>query len=497
MSAALSDRRTRRGSARACAARACAALFVLLCLLKPAAAEAGGFTITVMGGRRSSSLVNLARPDDPTAVFHNPAGLADLEGVQLHASNAFYFVDTDFRLKALDPQRYPEVNPAGCGTGQNDPCPWPVDGDGFYDRVIEPESYFGTIPYLGVTTNLGFLGAPGVGVGFSVYLPAFYGATMPDDAPTRYHMMAGHFAVGSATFGVGWRLTRWLSVGANVSYNYMQIRLKRKFSVIAALTPVGQQPSGEALLGQQGIGDITIDYTGVDHGAGGGVGVLITPLPWLAIGLNYLIATDPRFDGDVSVTSRDTKTMEDIFKLLQYKIPKRLRVEMAYPQAVGFGISVAPTPRVEIGVDVRLWLYQLYEEQKVTPVYDPDEPGKEPFTEEALSSDKRYNMSWEVAGGVLVRPFSRVPGLELMAGFSYDRSPIPDETFAMDNPNLNSLNFATGVRWAINERWRVCVSYMMFVYLERDIDNSETEPPSNGQGTGTAFLPALEAQYRF
>jgi long-subunit fatty acid transport protein len=474
-----------------------ASLVLLTALLAPAETEAGGFTITVMGGRRSSSLVNLARPDDPTAVFHNPAGLADLKGVQFHASNAFYFVNTDFRMRALDETRYPEVNPAGCGQGQNPPCPWPVDDEGFYDRTIEPESYFGAIPYLGVSTDLGFLGADSVGVGFSVYLPAFYGATMPADAPTRYHMLEGLFGVGSATFGAGWRVTPWLSVGANVSYNYMRIRLKRKLSVIAALTPPGEQPSGTAVLGQRGIGDITIDYTGVDHGAGWGVGVLLTPLPWLAIGLNYLGATDPRFDGPVSVTSRDTKTMEDVFKLLQYKIPKRLRVEMAYPQAVGAGISVAPTPRVEIGVDVRLWLYQLYDEQKITPVYDPDEPGQEPLTEENLSSEKRYHMSWEVAGGVLVRPFATLPGLELMAGLSYDQSPIPDETFSMDNPSLNSVNLAAGVRWAINARWRVCLSYMMFIYLERDIDNSETEPPSNGKGTGTAYLPAVEAQYRF
>jgi long-subunit fatty acid transport protein len=245
----------------------------------PRPVAAGGFTISVMGGRRSSSLVNLARPDDPTAVFHNPAGLADQKGVQLQASNAFYFVNTEFRMKQLDPTFYPEVNPAGCGVGQNDPCPWPVNSDGFYDRTIEPESYFGTIPYLGATTDLGFLGADNVVAGLALYLPAFYGATMPSDAPTRYHMLDGSFAVGSVTAGAGWRVTRWLAVGASLSYNYMRITIKRKLSIIAALTPAGQQPSGNAVLGQNGIGDITMDYTGVDHGVGWGASVLLTPPP--------------------------------------------------------------------------------------------------------------------------------------------------------------------------------------------------------------------------
>jgi hypothetical protein len=217
-------------------------------------------------------------------------------------------------------------------------------------------------------------------------------------------MLDGSFAVGSVTAGAGWRVNPWLAVGASLSYNYMRITIKRKLSIIAALTPEGQQPSGDAVLGQKGIGDITMDYTGVDHGVGWGASVLLTPLSWLSIGITYQGATDPRFDGDVSLTSRDTKTMQDIFLLLSYKMPERLRVEMPYPHTVGVGFSVAPSPRVEIGVDLRMWLYQVYELQKVTPIYDPAEPGNEPLTEEGLSQDKNYNMRWRGAGATLAGP---------------------------------------------------------------------------------------------
>ncbi|MBW2459154.1 MAG: outer membrane protein transport protein, partial [Deltaproteobacteria bacterium] len=287
------------------------------------------------------------------------------------------------------------------------------------------------------------------------------------------------------------------AVGASLSYNYMRITIKRKLSIIAALTPAGQQPSGNAVLGQNGIGDITMDYTGVDHGVGWGASVLLTPLRWLSIGITYLGATDPRFDGDVSLSSRDTKTMRDIFLLLSYKMPERLRVEMPYPHTVGVGLSVAPSSRVEIGVDLRMWLYQVYELQRVTPIYDPAEPGNEPLTEEGLSQDKNYGMSYEIAGGVLLRPFATMPGLELMAGVSFDKSPIPDETFTMDNPSLDSLNLAVGARWAVNEHWRVSLSFMSYIYLERNIEGSQTSPPSDGRGYGVAYLPAFEVQHTF
>jgi long-subunit fatty acid transport protein len=51
--------------------------------LMPSSARAGGFTMTVMGGRRTGMLANLARPDDMTALFHNPAGLGHIKRLSL------------------------------------------------------------------------------------------------------------------------------------------------------------------------------------------------------------------------------------------------------------------------------------------------------------------------------------------------------------------------------------------------------------------------------
>src|SRR5205807_1536872 len=116
-------------------------------VLHTAIAEAGGFTITMLGARRNGMLANIANPDDLSALFHNPAGLADQKGLRLHISNAMTFVDSQFRVQALDSERFPAINPPGCGEGTNAPCPWPVGADGYYAQPIKPTSTFGVLPY--------------------------------------------------------------------------------------------------------------------------------------------------------------------------------------------------------------------------------------------------------------------------------------------------------------------------------------------------------------
>jgi len=482
-------------------------LAVCLVMLAPAVrVEAGGFTITIIGGRRTGMSTNLARPDDITALFHNPAGLADLPGVRVHLSTSFTYLHTEFGLKALDPARWPEVNPVGCGQSDTPPCPWAVGSDGYYVKEISPERYFGILPYLGGSTDLGFISPrlKNVVASLAVYAPDFYGAFLPDDAPTAYHIIEGTFMVIATTAGAGWRINRYVSVGANVSYNYMRLGYAQKMSIIDALTLTGQEPDGVAKGAQGLLGDLRLDYTGVDHGMGWGLGLLVNPLSWLSLGFNYNGATAARFEGQLELRALgklvkdNPDALTDLFGGLGYKVPRGLTVEMPIPHSLQFGVNVAPLWWLEVGVDYRLWLYSLYKKQDLIPHYDADDPGtKEPLTADSLSRDKRYHQSYEVALGLLVRPLSRYRPLELMLGTFYDHSPIPDETFTLDNPSLSQFALSWGARTTLWDHWRVAVSYMLIWYLERVVTTSETSPPTNVKGRGVAHIPGFELEYVF
>jgi long-chain fatty acid transport protein len=252
---------------------------------------------------------------------------------------------------------------------------------------------------------------------------------------------------------------------------------------------------------QAAIGDVRLDYTGSDHGVGWNFGVLWRPLRWLSFGLSYNGATAAQFDGPVTVAQVDpaAKPLEGGLRRfaggLGFKLPNALTVEMPIPHSLQAGVMFKLSEKVELGLDYRAWFYQVYTRQVIVPRYDPAEPGMEPLTAEALSRQKDYGLSYEIALGALFRPWTKLPGLELMVGISYDQSPIPSKYLSLDNPALNQLVFTVGARWAINRRWRVAFSYMGDKYLSRDVTNSALSPAMNLRGTGFAHIPRIEVEY--
>jgi long-subunit fatty acid transport protein len=459
--------------------------------------------VLTFGGRRVALVSNLARPDDPTALFHNPAGLADQHGVQIYFFLAGGFVDLEATIQALDPDRFPEINPAGCGQAGATPCPWPIGDDGYYRSSISPERYFGIMPYLGLATDLGFLGRRWRDVVLSIafYSPNFYGAYLPEDAPTSYHIISGLFLMGTASVGFGWRINERISLGADFSYNFMYLSMSQKYSLVDALTPQGEEPSSIIRFAQEVLGDIRMDFTGIDHGFGWGVGAVISPLDWFHIGLRYTVSSNARIEGDVSFSALgegiEPGEFEETVRTVGYRLPERLMVEMAIPQSLQAGVLFDIGWRVELSMDFRYWFYSLYQEQRIVPSYNPDDTGQEPFSEEALTRPRRFTDSFQVTGGVLVRPTSRVRGLELMLGFGYVHSPVPDETYSLDTPLARHIKITGGFRWRIDPHWRISLAYQCNLNFPTNVTTSETHPPTNVRGTSTGHVPAAEVTYTF
>src|SRR5512147_521796 len=105
----------------------------------PAPAHAGGFGIPEIGVRRTAMASIIGRPDDPSAIYHNPAGLVLQPGWQLYASFGLSLLDTEFRLAPWDQsERFLGVSP---------------ESDGYY-AAVQPSRALGVIPMIAATAEV-------------------------------------------------------------------------------------------------------------------------------------------------------------------------------------------------------------------------------------------------------------------------------------------------------------------------------------------------------
>ncbi len=80
----------------------------------------------------------------------------------------------------------------------------------------------------------------------------------------------------------------------------------------------------------------------------------------------------------------------------------------------------------------------------------------------------------------------------LMAGFAYDKTPIPDSTLAFDLPDSDAYIYSFGVRYQANEHLNVGIGYL---YDDKD-DRSAVNHVINGEFSGSgAHVVALGLTY--
>ncbi|MCA9664239.1 MAG: outer membrane protein transport protein [Myxococcales bacterium] len=433
-----------------------AAILVVITLCALGAAErrasAGGFTIVEMGTRKNGMGAVIGRPDDPSAVYHNPAGLTMQDGIRLYASVGLAFIDTDFRLRQW-------------GNSSNY-IKYPVDSEGFYPG-ISPAG-FGAIPMLVLSSNIykdKLYGA------LSFYVPNAIGIVV-DDGPARYHAGTSYLIAGFATASLAWRVTNWLSVGAGFSLAYVRISAKRKLYPELA----GTNLSG--LLG----GESDIDLVGEDVRPGANAGILLRPFRSLTIGIAMISRIDMNLTGDVDVILGPGAPTKPGTKLSGTQATALL-----IPWSFHFGANWDVTKYVEIGAELRYYTYSSLKEQRSKI------DGINLISELVVPKD--YSDSYQVSGGVLVK-LPPHPQLELMAGVHWDKSPAPNRTISLDQPTFDHLGLHTGVRYRWG-RYRFGMTFAHYWYFRRDVTDNVTDPPSNFIASGVNNQLTLIFEVRF
>ena len=415
----------------------------LTAVLGTGAASAGGFGIPEVGVRRTGMASIIGRPDDASAIYHNPAGLILQPGWTVYASMGIAMIDTEFELSPWDQSDRFLMTEANSSTGYYDP--------------VKPSRAMGVIPMIAVTGEI----MPGkLVMGAAVYVGNAQGAAFEESAVTHYHLIDGYVVAPQAVLSAAYKINEQITVGASAGIIHLRVHGKRYVFPIINGTDLsnyaGTKP--ELILDGKGWAPTWM------------IAAFGRPHPKVTWGATITGRVDAEISGPVQITFSDDASVPGDM-LIGTQVTKQL-----LPWAFMAGTNVDVHPNVEIGTEFRYWLYRQYKKQltDVSGIAIVDK----------LETIKNYEDSWEISGGVRVHDLAFAPKLDLMAGAQYDKSPAPPQTVTLDQPSFSHPGAHAGLRYQLG-RFRLGASFIHYWYRIPVITDSTTSPPSNIRGNGS------------
>lgn len=418
-----------------------------------ATAHAGGFGIPEIGVRRTAMGAIIGRPDDPSSLYHNPAGLVLADDWTIYVSAGLSLLSTQFELAPWDNGN------SNTFLGQQ------PTSTGYY-APIKPSRAFGVIPMIAVAGRL----TEKLHLGAAIFVGNAQGAAFDENSVTRYHLIDGYVVAPQAVLGAAYQLTPTFALGATVGVINLRVHGERDVYPVINGTNlsglVGTKP--KLVLDGEGWAPTWM------------VGAFGHPIPKLTYGAAIIGKVNATLDGPIEVTySDDAGVPGDKLEGIQ-------TTTQMLPWTFQAGINYDISDKVEIGTELRWWLYRQYKNQHT------DIAGIALLR--TLDTEKDYHDSEEWTGGVRVHGLEAAPALDLMLGGQYDHSPAPPRTITLDSPSFSHFGLHMGARYTVG-RYRFGASYIHYWYMVPTITNSITSPPTDirGEGSNNIFTVSMEA----
>jgi len=160
------------------------------------------------------------------------------------------------------------------------------------------------------------------------------------------------------------------------------------------------------------------------------VGFMYKPVNAVSLGLTYRSKTTADFDGDVRINNI-----------------KVANVEMNYdhPDQIQAGIRYKPHDKISMEADF-VWTYWRHNE------YQTEE--FKPYMILPTVTSQKYARDWKNTNQVrLGIEWQAVDFMTVRAGYFYDPSPVPDDTFDMMWPDADKKTYSIGLGFNFGDNW--------------------------------------------
>ncbi|MHB2149919.1 OmpP1/FadL family transporter [Calditrichota bacterium LG25] len=414
-------------------------LFLML-LLPASVLLASGFSIYEQSARATGMAgAVIARADDPSAIFYNPAGISALQGWQLNTGTTL-------------------IQPEFGFTG-------PTNMDSRYFTRAQKGSFFPSTFYLTYQIK------PGLTVGVGLYSPFGLASEWGTDSqPWVGRLLATKTELTSFAVNpvIAYRLGDNLSLALGFSVLQANVTMEKDIYFAPRMLYGHSRLEAGAL------------------GTGFNLGIQYTLFGRLHLGAQYRSGANLKFENGDAYFSFPQTTDAIINQEIASLFPAKTKgsAELNLPASYGLGIAFDFTKNLSFELDYLVQAWSSYDELKIT--------FKDPVAGQTESVNPRhYQDSYSIRFGLEYRMENN---FTVRAGYCWDQHAVPDEYVEPGLPESDRHNYTLGLGYRIH---RVSIDLAYHLLLQDDREVSNTVHNFDGKYTGMANLYGLSVGYSF
>ena len=383
----------------------------------------------------------IAQADDPTALFHNPAGISFMKGTQVNMGATNILVpSTEFEGTAPLSGISPNI-----GTTST------VE-KGKQDLFIAPTFYL---------THT-FEGSPlSVGLGIN----AIYPLAKTWDASSAFRAEVVNIAV------------KPINIQPTVAYRFDNLNLAVAAGLDVTHAMVTMQKN-VYLDKNTELGNLGLDGTATNLGYN--LGLKWKPTPEISVGAAYRSEIKLKIDGTADFLATTQAGHNMIGRSADYTSPySRTRVvsgvstDITLPSSFGFGVAWQPIKELTLEADAEWTGWSSM--KKLEFSFEG--------SQFANFNNKPKPLNWNDVwcykfGG----QYAMNKNVDLRLGYMYDKNPIPDSTLGPVLPDSDRHSFSIGQGFH-NDYFSLDLAYMWTHFVDRTVSNQDMTAMTGATGT--------------
>ncbi len=426
-------------------------LFVSLVIIALVASYANAGNVQTFGvGAKNSAQAEavVAHANGPFAVYYNPAGLTLTEDPTISFGATVFDAVVKVSEFSITSDEY-----SGVEYGK----PFATDFETNNDLIINPTIGFATP----ITDKLSF--------GIAAYAP--YGLHIewdkdPVKNPGAYYAWESKYVREVISPTLGYKFSDILSMGIGIS-------LGRSICDSGKILPFKLDPTtgiASPITAPNDGSKLAMELED-SFNVSANVGIMFSPTDTLSLGFTYRGETDADFKGDILIDDVKVGTAT---------------MDYDHPESVQVGVRYFFTDTFSMEVDATWTRWGIIDQQVEKISSTTLAPYYGATSDFEVSHNRAWDNTIQYKIGTEWKVFSN---FTLRAGYTYDPTPVPDETFDMGWPDTDRSVYNLGFGWGISENWTIDA------VVQHVRSTSRRNISGNSEDLNEAYGPLVEGAY--